>query len=190
MIRRPPRSTLFPYTTLFRSLYVTVPINDGRRVSGVLRLALPMTELAAVSASIRATVAIGALLAAGVALLVGLFLSRRVTRPVAEMQAIATRMAAGDFSHRVPGTGTDEIAELGRGLNLLAARLQEKIQDLEDERAKVATILAEVRRLEQVRTEFVSNGSDELRTPLTVIKGYLETLLDEAPAQPETHRRL
>jgi len=170
-------------------LYVTVPINDGRRVSGVLRLALPMTELAAVSASIRTTVAIGALLAAGVALMVGLFLSRRVTRPVAEMQAIATRMAAGDFSHRVPVTGTDEIAELGRGLNLLASRLQEKIQDLEDERTKVATILAEVRRLEQVRTEFVANVSHELRTPLTVIKGYLETLFDEAPAQPETHRR-
>ena len=169
-------------------LYVTVPINDGRRVSGVLRLALPMTELAAVSASIRTTVAIGALLAAGVALMVGLFLSRRVTRPVVEMQAIATRMAAGDFSHRVPVTGTDEIAELGRGLNLLASRLQEKIQDLEGERAKVATILAEVRRLEQVRTEFVANVSHELRTPLTVIKGYLETLLDEAPAQPETHR--
>jgi len=35
-------------------------------------------------------------------------------------------------------TGTDEIAELGRGLNLLASRLQEKIQDLEDERTKVA----------------------------------------------------
>jgi len=170
-------------------LYIAVPINDGQRVSGVLRLALPMTELAAVSASIRTTVAIGALLAAGVALMVGLFLSRRVTRPVAEMQAIATRMAAGDFFHRVPVTGTDEIAELGRGLNLLASRLQEKIQDLEGERAKVATILAEVRRLEQVRTEFVANVSHELRTPLTVIKGYLETLLDEAPAQPETHRR-
>jgi signal transduction histidine kinase len=170
-------------------LYIAVPINDGQRVSGVLRLALPMTELAAVSASIRTTVAIGALLAAGVALMVGLFLSRRVTRPVAEMQAIATRMAAGDFFHRVPVTGTDEIAELGRGLNLLASRLQEKIQDLEGERAKVATILAEVRRLEHVRTEFVANVSHELRTPLTVIKGYLETLLDEAPAQPETHRR-
>jgi two-component system phosphate regulon sensor histidine kinase PhoR len=170
-------------------LYIAVPINDGRKVSGVLRLALPMTELAAVSASIRTTVAIGALLAAGVALMVGLFLSRRVTRPVAEMQAIATRMAAGDFFHRVPVTGTDEIAELGRGLNLLASRLQEKIQDLEGERAKVATILAEVRRLEHVRTEFVANVSHELRTPLTVIKGYLETLLDEAPDQPETHRR-
>jgi len=170
-------------------LYIAVPLNDGQRATGALRLALPMTELAAVSASIRTSVAIGALLAAGVALLVGLFLSRRVTRPVVEMQAIATRMAAGDFSHRVPVTGTDEIAELGRGLNVLASRLQEKIQALEGERAKVATILAEVRRLEQVRTEFVANVSHELRTPLTVIKGYLETLLDEAPDQPETHRR-
>jgi signal transduction histidine kinase len=170
-------------------LYIAVPLNDGQQIKGALRLALPMTELAAVSGSIRTTVAIGALLAAGVALMVGLFLSRRVTRPVVEMQTIATRMAAGDFSHRVPVAGTDEIAELGHGLNLLASRLQEKIQDLEGERAKVATILAEVQRLEQVRTEFVANVSHELRTPLTVIKGYLETLLDEAPAQPETHRR-
>jgi signal transduction histidine kinase len=170
-------------------LYIAVPLNDGQQIKGALRLALPMTELAAVSGSIRTTVAIGALLAAGVALMVGLFLSRRVTRPVVEMQTIATRMAAGDFSHRVPVAGTDEIAELGHGLNLLASRLQEKIQDLEGERAKVATILAEVRRLEHVRTEFVANVSHELRTPLTVIKGYLETLLDEAPAQPETHRR-
>src|SRR5207247_212648 len=168
---------------------IAVPINDGQRVSGVLRLSLPMTELAAVSTSIRTTVAIGALLAAGVALMVGIFLSRRVTRPVAEMQAIATRMAAGDFSHRVPVTGTDEIAELGRGLNLLASRLQEKIQDLEGEQAKVATILAEVRRLEQVRTEFVANVSHELRTPLTVIKGYLETLLDGALEEPENARK-
>ncbi len=170
-------------------LYVAVPLKNGQHIKGALRLALPMTELAAVSASIRTTVAIGALLAVGVALMVGLFLSRRVTHPVVEMQTIATRMAGGDFSHRVPVAGTDEIAELGHGLNLLASRLQEKIQDLEGERAKVATILAEVQRLERVRTEFVANVSHELRTPLTVIKGYLETLLDETPAQPETHRR-
>lgn len=49
--------------------------------------------------------------------------------------------------------------------------------------------VTELRRLEQVRTEFVSNVSHELRTPLTSIKGFIETLLDGAMEDPDTARR-
>jgi len=273
-----------------RMLYVAIPVDDGGGVRGVLRLALPLTEVAEVSASIRRSVAVGALLAFGVALAVGLSVSRRVTRPLTEMQAVAHRMAEGCFDRKAPVSGEDEVAELGRALNLMASRLKERLQDLDAERRKVAAILdgmvegvialdsrgrvllmnpgaraifdvrghpvegrplpdvirqkavfdlveacracgpgescrreveigppinrtleahvapvrfgpngigsllvlhdiTALRRLEQVRTEFVANVSHELRNPLTAIKGYLETLLDGALDEPRATRR-
>ena len=122
-------------------LYVAIPLADAAQVRGVLRIALPLTAVSQAATSVHQTVALGALLAFAVVLAVGLFLSRRVTRPVTEIQSIARWMAEGDFAQRVPVSGTGEIAELGRTLNLMAERLSDKIQDLEGERTKVAAIL-------------------------------------------------
>jgi two-component system phosphate regulon sensor histidine kinase PhoR len=60
-----------------------------------------------------------------------------------------------------------------------------------DERGVVMVLhdVTELRRLEQVRTEFVANVSHELRTPLTAIQGYLETLLGGALDEPEDAHR-
>jgi two-component system phosphate regulon sensor histidine kinase PhoR len=122
-------------------LHSAIPLADAAQIRGVLRIALPLTAVSQAATSIHQTVALGALLAFTVVLAVGLFLSRRVTRPVTEMQSIARWMAEGDFAQRVPISGTSEIAELGQTLNLMAERLSEKIQDLEGERTKVAAIL-------------------------------------------------
>ncbi|HEX2277828.1 MAG TPA: ATP-binding protein [Candidatus Tectomicrobia bacterium] len=122
-------------------LHIAIPLAEPTQVRGALRISLPLTAVSKAATSVHQTVALGALLAFAVVLAVGLFLSRRVTRPVTEMQSIARWMAEGDFAQRVPIAGTDEIAELGRTLNLMAERLSEKIQDLEGERTKVAAIL-------------------------------------------------
>jgi two-component system phosphate regulon sensor histidine kinase PhoR len=122
-------------------LHVAIPLTDARQIKGALRIALPLTALSKAATSVHQTVALGALLAFAVVLAVGLFLSRRVTRPVTEMQVIAHRMAEGDFAQRVPISGSDEISELGQTLNLMAERLSEKMRDVEGERAKVAAIL-------------------------------------------------
>jgi two-component system phosphate regulon sensor histidine kinase PhoR len=122
-------------------LFIAIPLAEPAQTRGALRISLPLTAVNKAATSVHRTVALGALLAFTVVLAVGLFLSRRVTRPVTEMQAIARGMAEGEFAQRIPISGTDEIAELGRTLNLMAERLHEKIQDLEGERTKVAAIL-------------------------------------------------
>jgi two-component system phosphate regulon sensor histidine kinase PhoR len=64
-----------------------------------------------------------------------------VTHPVVEMQSIARQMSGGNFLVRAPTRSTDEIGTLGRSLNVLAGRLREKIQDLEQEQSKITAIL-------------------------------------------------
>jgi two-component system phosphate regulon sensor histidine kinase PhoR len=122
-------------------LYVAVPLEGPGGVRGVLRLAVPTLDVDRARALVRRTVAVGALLAFGLALGVGLFVGRRVTGPVREMRAAARRMARGDFDVTVPVVGTDEIAALGDALNRMAVALREKIDGLGQEQAKVRAIL-------------------------------------------------
>ncbi|MBK1719690.1 ATP-binding protein [Thiocystis violacea] len=84
-------------------------------------------------------------------------LSMRLVRPVRGFQEAARRLAAGDFSARVPSTGGDEIARLGRDINALAAALE---------------------RNEQARRRWVADISHELRTPIALLRAELEALQD------------
>lgn len=122
-------------------LYVALPVLDGPSFVGVIRLALPLEVVISAYASIRQVLLAGSLLALGVALAVGLLVSRRVTGPVVEMQSIARRMAEGDLSVRAPVRSPDEIGNLGRALNVMVVRLRERLQDLEQERATITAVL-------------------------------------------------
>jgi two-component system phosphate regulon sensor histidine kinase PhoR len=271
-------------------IYVALPLNQGGRVIGVLRLAEPISAVTASYETLRSAALAGGAVALLVALGIGIFVAGRVTRPVVEMQDVARQMSEGHFDVRAPARSPDEIGTLGRSLNVMAGRLREKIGDLEREQAKATAVLdamvegviatdghdhiilinerarsifglgtarierrpllevvrnvnlhdvlvagrdamdggvvsrevklaepadrvlqvhavglkfpgdergvvvilhdiTELRRLEQVRTEFVANVSHELRTPLTAIQGYLETLLDGALEEREHARK-
>lgn len=124
-----------------RLLYVTLPVRDDGHILGVVRTAVPLRIVTASYGAIRRVLLFGGLVALAVALGIGLFVARRVTQPVVEMQAVARAMSEGDFHARAPVRSPDEIGRLGRALNLMAQRLQERLEDLEYERAKVGAIL-------------------------------------------------
>jgi two-component system phosphate regulon sensor histidine kinase PhoR len=121
--------------------YVGMPVRDHGRIVGVLRLALPLSVVTSSYAVLHQVMVVGGLLALAVAAGIGLFVSGRITRPVVEMQRTARRMSEGNFDLRAPVRSVDEIGALGNALNVMAVRLRDKIEDLENERAKVGAIL-------------------------------------------------
>ncbi len=103
--------------------------------------------------------------AVGVALVLGLFLARLITRPVRDMTRAAQAIAAGDLRQQVPVRSRDELGLLAKQFNAMSAGLA---------------------RSHELRRRMTADIAHDLRTPLTVIAGYLEALRDETlPPTPE-----
>ena len=92
-----------------------------------------------------------------VALAVTQVLARGMTSPLREMTAAARVMATGDYSRRVTATSRDEVGELARAFNSMAAQLA---------------------LVDQQRRDLVANVSHELRTPVSALQALLENLVD------------
>src|SRR2546430_14736955 len=106
---------------------MALPGRAGPRAVGVLRLALPLSVVTSSYAELHRVMLAGGLLALAVAAGIGIFVAGRVTQPVVEMQEIARRMSEGEYNARAPVRSVDELGALGRALNVMMARLREKI---------------------------------------------------------------
>ncbi len=98
------------------------------------------------------------------ALLMVQFLARGMTQPLRWMAEAATAMAEGNYSRRVNDAAADEVGDLARSFNAMAAELAET---------------------DRQRKEFVANASHELRTPVAALRSMLENLVDGV-GQPDT----
>lgn len=98
-----------------------------------------------------------ALVAALVAVIVGLFLSERIVAPLRAMTHATDRIAAGHYDERVSVDGEDELAQLAGSFNQMTEQLEQT---------------------EAMRRRLIGDVAHELRTPLTTIKGSMEGLLD------------
>ncbi len=128
-------------TTNTPLLYVALPVLDGGRPLGVLRLALPLAAVTTSHGEIHGVLLVGGILALAVALGIALFVAGRITRPAVVMQEVARAMADGNFLVRAPVRSPDEIGALGRALNALSQRMRTRLDDLHHEQAKVSAIL-------------------------------------------------
>jgi signal transduction histidine kinase len=124
----------------------------------VIVAAVAVTAVAiAVGVSVGVPLVVCALAATALALAMVQLLARGMTSPLREMAAASRAMARGEHDRRVRSSSADEVGELARAFNAMAAELGE---------------------LDRVRRELIANVSHELRTPISALQGTLENLID------------
>ncbi len=100
--------------------------------------------------------------------------SKRFTEPLIEMSKITEKMSNMDFSERLEIKSNDEIGELSGSINNLSSSLDRTLQDLNEKNEKLKSDIEKKQTLEELRKEFISSISHELKTPISIVRGYAE----------------
>ena len=108
------------------------------------------------------------------ALIVISVISNRLTRPLLQLAEIADHMANLDFTSKYTGDLNNEIGLLGNSMNSMSEQLESTINQLQTANEQLKKDIDEKIQIDEVRKEFLSNVSHELKTPIALIQGYAE----------------
>lgn len=269
-------------------LYVAIPVHiDGEM--WIVRVSKQLVEIKELNQHILNVAVLSIISAAIFAMLMSIFVSKRITRPIDALTEIANEIADGDFGRKIYISANDQIGELAQSFNKMSHTLNLSMNELKQRNSELEAILnsmingiiavdqnkniilinkfcfeildlpqnyvvenesmykiirneeiaqmveismnegvpqmkelryvhsektlrifvnpiftitreiigsivviqdvTQIRKLEQMRSDFVSNVSHELKTPLTSIRGFVDTLKNGAVHQPDTAMR-
>lgn len=103
--------------------------------------------------------------------------SRVLVKPVLEISDISKRMSELDMTWNCNVNRTDELGVLASSLNSMSERLSRTMKELEDANERLTEDILATQKLEKQRRDFFAAVSHELKTPITIIKGQLESMI-------------
>ena len=119
-------------------------------------------------------------------IVLAVWLSKQITKPIQELTELSKRMAELDFEAKYTRGGSDEIAQLGDHFNQMSDKLQETISELKTANNELQSDIRKKEQIDEMRKEFLSNVSHELKTPIALIQGYAEGLKECINDDPES----
>ena len=154
-------------------LYIRMPIS-------------PIEESVKISNTVLLMIGGITLVVAGI---IASFISRKFTNPILQLNDIANKMAKLDFSKKYRITDTeDEINELGRSINTMSDKLEATIKELQKNNIELEKDIEEKSKIDEMRKQFISDVSHELKTPIALIQGYSEGLIENVNSDEESRK--
>ena len=115
--------------------------------------------------------------------------SRKFTEPILELNNIAKKMSNLDFSQKYEVTNAkDEINDLGKSINTMSEKLEKTIKQLRSSNIELERDIEEKSKIDEMRKTFISDVSHELKTPIALIQGYSEGLLENVNNDEESRK--
>ena len=154
-------------------LYIRIPLNSIQdSVSISNNFLLMMAGFTILIASIMVTI-----------------VSKKFTEPILELNNIAKKMSNLDFSQKYKVTNArDEINYLGRSINTMSDKLERTIKQLRNSNIELERDIEEKSKIDEMRKTFISDVSHELKTPIALIQGYSEGLLENVNNDEESRK--
>lgn len=147
------------------SLTVAAPIkNNLGTIIAVVLLHAPVQGISAITIETIKLIGISSLIGFILVVIIAVILSKKFIYPLKKLEKVTEELAQGDYEVRSEIEQVDEIGNLANSIDHLAESLQQ------------ASVESE--KLDQLQKQFIANISHELRTPITVLRGSLEALID------------
>lgn len=154
-------------------LYIRIPI-------------APIEESVRISNSVLVFIGCITIIVSGI---IASVISKKFTDPILELNGITNKMAKLDFSqkYRIKDTD-DEINELGKNINTMSNKLETVINQLRDNNIELEKDIEEKSKIDEMRKQFISDVSHELKTPIALIQGYAEGLVENVTTDDESRK--
>lgn len=115
------------------------------------------------------------------------FISRKFAAPILELNSIAQRMSNLDFSQKYQVNDTDdEMNNLGKSINIMSEKLEKTIKQLTVNNSELEKDIERKSKIDEMRKQFISDVSHELKTPIALIQGYAEGLVENVNVDDES----
>ena len=111
-------------------------------------------------------------------------ITRKITRPLRELNDLSNRMVELDFDAKYQGKSNNEIGTLGENMNLMSASLEKTISELKTANVELQKDIEQKEQIDAMRKEFLANVSHELKTTIALIQGYAEGLKEKRSDYP------